>query len=327
MNNRSAGIDALRIVGVLAVIAGHVWTKNDTLEAVIYPWHVPVFFFLTGYLWSSKRGIREEWATRKLSLAQPYVAWFAIIMVAFVGRQLLTGTLNPKGDLVQMYGGAAATRPFTTFWFVSALLATILLYRLISRLHLGLQWGIAGAGVALGVVAGGILAYTPLAVGAALPCLVFLVAGRTARLLRGRVRFGILAGTGMVVAAGVAVATGLSAVPTFKIGDYGTPVLSSVVAIVASFGLLLIFERLLSAAPPRAAATISSLAVPAIAVVLLHPVVLWLLHTPAEGRWVDFLLAVSIPWVVAMVAYRSPLALWLVGTRPAQAERVLANAR
>ncbi|MGK9149030.1 acyltransferase family protein [Plantibacter flavus] len=310
---RSVGIDALRVVGIVAVIAGHVWSADPVLAALVYPWHVPVFFFLTGYLWSSGRSLGDEWRKRSQTLGIPYIAWFLVIMVFFVGRQVLGSGLDLQADLMQLAGGANATRPFTTFWFVSVLLATALLYRVICRTSPGVQWAIAAAGIAAGAAFGGFLAHTPLALGSALPCLVFIVAGRSFSLLRRRFTVGLRTGLVVVVVPVVAVATGLSAVPNLKSGDFGTPFITSIVAVIASAALVLVFEAAFARSSPRVGATISGLAMPAVAVVLLHPLVLWVLKTTPEGGWIDFALAVLIPWTIALVVWRTPLSSWLLG--------------
>src|SRR5258706_4383959 len=111
---RSAGIDVLRIVGVVAVVAGHVQSGNGVLHSMIFSWHVPLFFVLSGYLFSRDRTIAEELSHRLRSLAVPYVSWFAIIMLLLVGVQLHAGSLTLESDLETLYGGAHAPKPFTT---------------------------------------------------------------------------------------------------------------------------------------------------------------------------------------------------------------------
>ncbi|MFL6065424.1 MAG: hypothetical protein ACJ72G_12205 [Friedmanniella sp.] len=44
---RSGGIDALRVLAILAVVLGHVWL-SDFVYKLVCPWHVAIFFFLTG---------------------------------------------------------------------------------------------------------------------------------------------------------------------------------------------------------------------------------------------------------------------------------------
>ena len=71
MSRRLAGIDVLRVLGIIAVIVGHGWGQVDWVRAAIYSWHVPLFFVLTGYFWSSDRSMSDEARRRGDSLARP----------------------------------------------------------------------------------------------------------------------------------------------------------------------------------------------------------------------------------------------------------------
>jgi acyltransferase len=81
------GIDALRIVAIAVVVVAHVWTDNYALRLASYTWHVPVFFFLSGYLVSPGRPLRRELAARWRTLGVPYIVWLVLItlLVATAG--------------------------------------------------------------------------------------------------------------------------------------------------------------------------------------------------------------------------------------------------
>ena len=53
---RQPGPDLVRIVGLAAIVIGHVYSAEHEVRLATYTWHVPVFFILSGYLWQPGRG-------------------------------------------------------------------------------------------------------------------------------------------------------------------------------------------------------------------------------------------------------------------------------
>ncbi len=62
-------IDLIRLLGLIAVVAGHVWASRPIAG------YVAIFFVLSGYLWSSQRDLREEVRYRAWTLLIPYAAF------------------------------------------------------------------------------------------------------------------------------------------------------------------------------------------------------------------------------------------------------------
>jgi acyltransferase len=310
-NQRSGGADAVRILGVVCVVAGHVWTTPITAD-LFYPWHVPLFFFLTGYFWSTKRTFSAELKKRAVTLGLPYVTWLGIIGILFVAYLVATDSFQFKWLRGPLFGGVEATRPFTTFWFVSVLFFAALLYRVICRSPMWVQWVLAAAGLAISYRLGDNFAAMPLAIGSAVPCLIFIVAGRSARLLAAPGR-PILLGTGLLAVGAASVTLGWSQPVNIKGGDYGTPLASVVVAIMISYGLILVFEALFARLPAAASRLATLLASAGFTVVLAHCVVLWVMDTPPTGSWLACALALVVPWALGLLALRTRASVWLTG--------------
>lgn len=310
---RSGGIDLVRVLGVAAVVAGHVWDDKAT-AAWLYPWHVPVFFFLTGLLWKPGRTLGEEWHRRWHSLAMPYLAWLALLWPVFALVLWQQGQLSLRALAAPLYGGNLATQPFTTFWFVSVLLAVALFHRALERLPGPVQ--AAAALLSLGLcalpAATRALAHSPLAVGSALSCLWCVAAGTLARRHWHRLAPHALAlgVAGLALGFGL-VWTGLAAVPNLKSGNFGTPLLSPLAACGISLALVLLCERLVAASPALDRAS-QAAAAWALVVVIAHPVVLWALRDwpPSAAK---FALALLLPAALAFALARTPAAPWLVG--------------
>lgn len=315
MPNRSGAIDLVRIIAVAAIVAGHVFTRDATGD-LLYTWHVAVFFILSGYLWKPHRSLRIELSRRLRSLGRPYLAGFVILTVALLlqgfddtGQRILGG----------LYGGGVAGMPYITFWFITTLFFTALLLRLIEPLPLAVQWAIGVVGAIAGWIWGSMLSDTPLGIGLAVTCLVYLLIGDALRRVRARIRMPLLTGILLILISAVLIMTGLSDFIDIKQGDYGTPVVSLLVSVAISFGMILVAESLVR--PGMFPQVCTLLALPLLTVVLLHPVVLW-------TTWPDpvaFAVGMLVPLAIGLVALRTPLSPWLTGQerlRRPPAERV-----
>ncbi|KKK02357.1 hypothetical protein LQ51_20535 [Micromonospora sp. HK10] len=305
-------MDLLRIVGIAAVVVGHVWTDPVT-RAVVYPWHVPLFFVLTGYFWTPGRPVAGELRKRWRSLGLPYVVWFVLLFAALVAAELATGEVADGAFRNALYGGSAAVRPFSAFWFVSVLFLLALAYRALERFPAAV-WVLALTGLAVAYLAPKVVTAGPLGALLVPACLVFVLAGRLLRQLRPR----LSAGTAVVLLALGAglVLSGLSDPLDVKAGDFGTPVLGVVTAVLISGGLVVLAEELDGRIGGGPARTISQVSACGIAVVLSHAAVLWVLHTPPTGGWPHLAAALLLPWAFALVALRTPASPYLVGTKP-----------
>ena len=299
----------------MAVVAGHVWFAPGVRLAT-YTWHVPIFFVLSGYLASRVR-LGELVRRRALSLLLPYAAWLVLIGV------LLGAVRDP---LRLLAGGAQLPHGFTAFWFVTAFFVAIVAAAAIERLALGWQWAIALALLGAGYLASDVIALVPLDAGVGLACVVFVVAGRTLRIAQPSLMRPATAGAVMFGVGVALIVTGVSAPLDLKRGDFGTPVVSVVTAILISCGGILVAQRALSRVGARASGIISRIALCGFMVVLAHAAVLYVLHAAGATSWESFAVALVLPWLVAMLVLRTPLALVLCGV-PRQRRHPLVAAR
>jgi acyltransferase len=310
---RSGGLDAVRVVAILAVVLGHVWT-NDVVDRLVYPWHVAVFFFLTGYLWSPGRSIRTEVVRRWRSVAIPYLTWLAILWVGLLITRCLEREVRLAELLKPLYGGAFATRPFSAYWFLSVLFFVAVLARCVERLPVRVRVGVVVLGLAAGYAAGSLLAKTPLAIGSALPCLSILVLGRLLALVRARIRHGVPLG---LIAGGLGAALVWSGAVTplnVKHGEFGTPVGSLLVAALYCVALVLVCEALFRSLPSIWSSAVTLLASAGLTVVLTHAVILDVLDVGEEGSIPAFVAAAVIPWSLGIIFLYTPVSEALNGT-------------
>ena len=132
MNSRIEWIDALRGIGIVLVVFGHVWRGLDgsglidshaafaAVDQSIYLFHMPFFFFLSGLLFESsidRYGIRNSFLRRIESLIYPFLLW------SYVSAFILfsTGGMTNRGQLSLYDVLAYPWPPKDVYWFLAAL--------------------------------------------------------------------------------------------------------------------------------------------------------------------------------------------------------------
>ena len=316
---RSGAVDFLRVLGIIAVVAGHVtaWAGPLTRET-LYPWHVPLFFFLSGYFWSEKRTLGSEVRNRFKSLLVPYLFWLIIIAAWWISQLDVVG---PSTFSRLLLGGSRLTGPFAAFWFVTALFVTAVLLRAIQRFPLALQWAVALGALAVTYVQGSQVAGIPLAAGVACSCLVFVLAGRVFKKLRSKVGRPLLTGTLLLLGSACAILADWSSYVDLKNAKLGVPAVTVVVAVAICAGMVLVAETLVPLAGPRFAAGATMLARCSLLVVLTHAWVLILLMQWGAAPWLVFAGSLAGPWLVAALVLRTPLSPVMLGAPRAEKPR------
>lgn len=313
--SRLPSVDVLRIAVVVMVVFRHTYPAGDD-QLLIASVSVPFFFFLTGWLWRpGRRSLIGEVRNRWRTLGVPYLGWFLLTYIvwlpwAWAGADDVGEVLRP------LLGGAFAGRPFTTFWFISALFVVAVLMRLTEKLS-PVVLAILACGVLLsGAFLGGLLVKVPLGIGVAVPAFGFAVLGWLAHryLPRGP---GAWRWAAVSLPVLLVVSLPLGHID-IKYGLLGTPLLSAVVAATFAWAAISVLDGVFSRfpVPPRVCAAFSGLARVAIVPVLLHPVVLWVLDAPLVGaHWWVFAVAVVAPWGLALLLSRWQWSRWLVARR------------
>ncbi|MEL4179069.1 acyltransferase family protein [Roseateles sp. PN1] len=140
--SRLAWLDTAKGIGIIAVVAGHVFSNRQVAD-LIYLWHMPLFFFLSGYLFSPRPSL--AFAVKKAKhLLVPYLAFLLVLSLP----QLLAGDLNHVRKMI--FGGRLLTGTFGTFWFIPVLFLTQQLANyLFPRLSINAQAALVAACIAV----------------------------------------------------------------------------------------------------------------------------------------------------------------------------------
>jgi acyltransferase len=312
---RDAGLDILRIVGIAAVVVAHVWFREEWAHLYVFSWNMPLFFVIAGYLWST-RPLGEVVRRRTRMLFVPYAFWLVVWSTIFV---IVTGDATLRFFAGQLLGGRYMYgKPFWAFWFSTALFVLVLLYWFMQKLPLPAQWAIALAALIPVYVFPEAVRAIPWAAGIGVSCLVFLVAGRTARrfehLIATRARLWV--GLALAVVGIALVGTGISQPVDLKLADFGTPFLSVAVAIVIVVGAMWVIRGVTSSFGIMSAPTVSLLAESTFMVTLTHAGILWATDPLGLPLFVQFLIALLVPWLAAVAVRHTVLSRALTGMPP-----------
>lgn len=118
-------IDIARGIAMICIILGHL--GNPSINRVVFTFHVPIFFFITGYFTSTKRSLPEFTKNKIRTLLVPYaISCLAIIILGtMLGAHYGDAASAFKGWLsASLYGaGDSYTVPFTikgigAIWFL-----------------------------------------------------------------------------------------------------------------------------------------------------------------------------------------------------------------
>lgn len=78
INSRNEYIDWLKGFTIILVVLGHCWTLDKGLFWLIYRFHMPLFFCISGYLFNNKRKFKEFLKIKIKTLILPYIIFFVI---------------------------------------------------------------------------------------------------------------------------------------------------------------------------------------------------------------------------------------------------------
>lgn len=118
---RNDGIDCLRGILIILVVAGHYAWPSPAVHHVIFLFHMPMFLMLSGWLLDRDKCMTWAWLGRRAALLLvPYAVYLTMDMVLVrrtVGREMLLRCL---------WGGRALGG---IYWYVTCFLVALLILR------------------------------------------------------------------------------------------------------------------------------------------------------------------------------------------------------
>lgn len=120
--NKISWIEILKGIGITAVVAGHVY--DGEIHRNIYIFHMPLFFFISGYLLTPTTDYRLYFVRKLRTLLLPYTAFLLTLYFIFNELPPLTTADLLPFLLKPLIGGRYLGGAFGVFWFVTCLFLT-----------------------------------------------------------------------------------------------------------------------------------------------------------------------------------------------------------
>ena len=239
-------LDAARGLAILLVVLGHIWESDQAIPTLIYSFHGPLFFvisgILTAYTAQERRPAKQLVLTRLRNLIVPY-AFFEMVFLLIFGIRNHFDFSSQNG---QVYGGLLLSPLNVPLWFLPALFLAELFLLLLLR-HIQSRLCVAAICLALYLIpflpgSGQVL---PAAALRCLSSLGFLAAGYfSADLVREKT-------PPILLSAAVAAASGALALFNGKTGIYKltfrNPLFFTVCALAGSYCVIFLLKKL----PPK----------------------------------------------------------------------------
>lgn len=146
---RVAWLDTARGLGILLVLIGHSTALPEVLADWIFVFHMPLFFFLSGFTSASKREQRLGMVVRSRArgLLVPFAFfWLASYLWWLVARRLkpeslLIGVLEPLPGLFFAAGSTLFVN--AALWFLPCLFVVTVLWQVLLRAGERVAWSLA----------------------------------------------------------------------------------------------------------------------------------------------------------------------------------------
>lgn len=113
-------VDIARGIAMICIILGHL--GNPSINRVVFTFHVPIFFFITGYFTNNKRRLPEFAKNKLRTLIVPYIiACLAIIILGtLLGAHHGDAAAHSKVGCPLLFMAQAAHIPFRSLLKESA---------------------------------------------------------------------------------------------------------------------------------------------------------------------------------------------------------------
>lgn len=120
-------IDNAKAIGIFLVVMGH-FVDVEIVKAYIYSFHMPLFFFLSGYLFSKKDTFNVFFKKKFNTLIVPYFI-FAFIGAIFYVLRLRYGDNPGQVGAIQKFVNIVLWKDY---WFLGALFIVSIAYYILS---------------------------------------------------------------------------------------------------------------------------------------------------------------------------------------------------
>lgn len=116
--NRAQSVDIVKGILIILVVVAH--TQTDVLHDIIFMFHMPLFFMISGFLMKREKLLNVGYMLGKIKyLMIPYVVYLVLDML------LVRKTISARDWMYAIWGGRAITG---VYWYITCYLFTLLLF-------------------------------------------------------------------------------------------------------------------------------------------------------------------------------------------------------
>jgi fucose 4-O-acetylase-like acetyltransferase len=242
-------LDAAKALGIACVVAGHVFEGPG--RPYLFLWHMPFFFFLSGYVFKADPDVRRCLKDKAIRLLVPYAFFLVLLSQPDITMAVHEGT--PKAWLLfvasHLAGGKSVYGWLAAFWFVTCLyLSQVLVNIGVVRLTARAMEMAMVASLALAYVLSMLLPgfWLPWDANVCLFAAPVLYAGYRYRQLEARIPRGFQIAAMLLAAFGLwCVSADLVSAMDMKRARYGTPLAALFFALCISVTLMNVARLLL----------------------------------------------------------------------------------
>jgi fucose 4-O-acetylase-like acetyltransferase len=119
MSNRLTHLDVAKGIGIMLVVFGHNWIVLDQkgeLFNVIYSFHIPLFFFLSGIFFNPNESLLSTMIAKADALLKPY--FVTLIPVAIITYLVSTRPIPLQTMLWYIAYGSTIILRWEPLWFM-----------------------------------------------------------------------------------------------------------------------------------------------------------------------------------------------------------------
>lgn len=129
-------VDIAKGIGIICVVIGHTEISDTLFGRIIYLFHMPLFFYISGYLYKKQENMKAHLKNKSIQLLIPYFVFLFIFTPVNGLSDLLNNTSLSISDIISfvlkiLSGGKNIGGATTVFWFITCFYLTQILYNLL----------------------------------------------------------------------------------------------------------------------------------------------------------------------------------------------------
>lgn len=307
-------IDLVKGIGILLVVAGHIFSGE--VSQAIYIFHMPLFFFLSGYLHKAGYGGKEYLHKKIKHLLVPYLAYLVLCYPVQLWMLILSHAWRTSLYVIApILGGRFLIGPCAVFWFITCLFITQQAFNFL--LNMKARWILPVAVLISWATATALSLFAPhfwlpFSANIALAALPMYSIGFFCKTRR--VEIPLLVDLVLVVTSLFLLREGMHVSMDMRSGVYGIPLLTLVLAL----GWIDLVFKISNIDIPLPAITgcLSAVGKSSLVIMYLHqPIQVIMNKFGATDSWVRYITSILVSYAVYKFAEKySSTRFWLIGS-------------